>query len=165
MTNQVIKIDEVQIKDHLGQMVRRSVEETLNGILNAEAERFCKAGRYERSPDRQDTRAGHYTRKLQIKAGEVELQVPKLGTLPFETEIIKRYQRRESSVEEALIEMYLAGVIDGQKLLNTRSRKAGLPAALGSAAMVLNAVPVRFKTTRAQPKKTANPCRGVHPHG
>src|SRR5262249_56616738 len=31
-------------------------------------------------------------------------------TLPFETQIMERYQRRESSVEEALIEMYLAGV-------------------------------------------------------
>jgi transposase-like protein len=36
--------------------------------------------------------------------------VPKLRTLPFETAIIERYRRRESSVEEALIEMYLAGV-------------------------------------------------------
>jgi transposase-like protein len=30
--------------------------------------------------------------------------------LPFETQIIERYRRRESSVEEALVEMYLAGV-------------------------------------------------------
>jgi putative transposase len=36
--------------------------------------------------------------------------VPRLRKLPFETQIIERYRRRESSVEEALIEMYLAGV-------------------------------------------------------
>jgi putative transposase len=40
----------------------------------------------------------------------VTLTVPKLCTLPFETAIIERYRRRESTVEEALIEMYLAGV-------------------------------------------------------
>jgi transposase-like protein len=40
----------------------------------------------------------------------VELEVPKLRTLTFETAIIQRYQRRETSVEEALVEMYLAGV-------------------------------------------------------
>ena len=108
--NQVIKIDENQIEDHLGKMVRKSVEETLNSMLDAEADELCGAKRYTRSPDRVDTRAGHYNRKLHTKAGEVELKVPKLRTLPFETEIIKRYQRRESSVEEALIEMYLAGV-------------------------------------------------------
>jgi len=105
-----IRIDEGRIEDHLGEMVRQSVEQTLNGLLDAEADRLCNAGRYERSPDRQDTRAGHYKRKLHTRAGEVQLKVPKLRTLPFETEIIRRYQRRESSVEEALIEMYLAGV-------------------------------------------------------
>ena len=55
-------------------------------------------------------RAGHYTRKLHTKAGQVELKVPKLRKATFETAIIERYRRRESSVEEALIEMYLAGV-------------------------------------------------------
>jgi transposase-like protein len=54
--------------------------------------------------------AGHYERKLQTKAGEVKLRIPKLRTQTFETAIIERYRRRESSVEEALIEMYLAGV-------------------------------------------------------
>ena len=91
-------------------MVRSSVEETLNALLQAEADQICKAGRYERSPERVDTRAGHYERKLETKAGAVVLKMPKLRSLPFETAIIERYRRRESSVEEALIEMYLAGV-------------------------------------------------------
>ena len=103
----ILKIDETKIQDHLGRLVRQSVEETLNGLLEAEADRLCQAGRYVRSPERADTRAGHYKRTLHTKAGEVELKMPKLRSLPFETEIIKRYQRRESSVEEALMEMYL----------------------------------------------------------
>jgi transposase-like protein len=106
----VVKIDEGKIKDHLGEMVRGTVEETLNGLLEAEAERLCRASRYERSPDRVDSRAGHYQRKLHTKAGEVTLNMPKLRTQTFETAIIERYKRREASVEEALIEMYLAGV-------------------------------------------------------
>ena len=61
-------------------------------------------------PDRVDTRAGHYERKLETKTGAVTLKVPKLRSLPFETAIIQRYRRKESSVEEALVEMYLAGV-------------------------------------------------------
>jgi transposase-like protein len=47
---------------------------------------------------------------LGTTSGEVTLQVPKLKGIRFETAIIERYRRRESSVEEALIEMYLAGV-------------------------------------------------------
>jgi len=107
---QVIKIDEARIRDHLGEMVRGTVEEALNALLDAEADRLCGAARYERSEGRRDTRAGSYDRALHTKAGEVTLKVPKLRRQTFETAIIERYRRRESSVEEALIEMYLAGV-------------------------------------------------------
>ena len=106
----VIKIDDERIKGHLDRVVRGTVEETLNALLDAEADRLCNAQRYERSEDRRDTRAGHYERKLHTKAGEVTLKVPKLRRQTFETAIIERYKRRETSVEEALIEMYLAGV-------------------------------------------------------
>jgi len=106
----VIEINESQIKDHLGELVRGTVEETLNSMLDAEADSLCNAARYERTASRTDTRAGSYERNLQTKAGEVKLKVPKLRQQTFETAIIERYRRRESSVEEALVEMYLAGV-------------------------------------------------------
>jgi putative transposase len=106
----IIQIDEEQVKDHLGEIVRGTVQETLNTLLDEEAERLCRARRYERTDERKDTRAGHYTRKLHTKAGEVDIKMPKLRVLPFETAIMERCRRRESSVEEALVEMYLAGV-------------------------------------------------------
>src|SRR6187397_662702 len=91
---QVIQIDEARIRDHLGEMVRGTVEETLNAMLDAEADQLCGAGRYERSQARQDTRAGSYERTLQTSAGEVNLKVPKLRRQTFETAIIERYRRR-----------------------------------------------------------------------
>lgn len=106
----VIQIDEKQIQDQLGELVRDTVEETLNKLLDAEADQLCNAARYERTESRQDTRAGYYQRNLHTKAGEVTLNVPKLRQQKFETAIIERYRRREASVEEALMEMYLAGV-------------------------------------------------------
>jgi transposase-like protein len=108
--DQVIQIDEGKIQAHLGEVVRSTVEETLNAPLDAEADRLCRAERYERTEARKDTRAGSYRRQLHTQAGEIRLKVPKLRTLPFETAIIERYRRRESTVEEALVEMYLAGV-------------------------------------------------------
>ena len=108
--NNVIRIDDERIKGHLDRVVRGTVEETLNSLLDAEADRLCNAQRYERTEARCDTRAGHYERSLETKAGEVTLKVPKLRRQTFETAIIERYRRREASVEEALIEMYLAGV-------------------------------------------------------
>lgn len=107
---EIIHLNEPEIKKQLEKMVREKVEETLNAMLDEEADQITRAHRYERTEDRTDTRAGHYTRKLVTKAGEVTLKVPKLRKLPFETAIIERYKRREESVEEALIEMYLAGV-------------------------------------------------------
>lgn len=110
VTGSMLSVDEDQVRGHVDKVVRTSVEETLNGLLEAEADQLCQAKRYERSADRVDTRAGSYDRRLQTKAGEVTLKVPRLRSLPFETQIIERYRRRESSVEEALMEMYLAGV-------------------------------------------------------
>jgi len=89
---QVIQIDEGRIRDHLGEMVRGTVEETLNAMLDAEADQLCGAGRYERSQARQDTRAGSYDRTLQTSAGEVNLKIPKLRRQTFETAIIERYR-------------------------------------------------------------------------
>jgi len=106
----VVRIDEERIRDHLGRIVRGTVEDTLNALLDAEADRLCNATRYERTGARRDTRAGSYRRRLHTRAGEVTLKVPKLRRQAFETAIIERYRRRETSVEEALIEMYLAGV-------------------------------------------------------
>jgi transposase-like protein len=108
--SQIIQIDEAKVSSHLGDLVRRTVEETLNGMLDAEAQQLCQAGRYERSEARRNSRAGFYQRKLQTQAGQVELNVPKPRHAKFEMAIIERYRRRESSVEEALMEMYLAGV-------------------------------------------------------
>jgi len=91
-------------------MVRSTMEQTLNDLLDAEADRLCNAKRYEHVEERTDQRAGHYTRTVHTRAGPLELKMPKLRKATFETAIIERYRRRESSVEEALIEMYLAGV-------------------------------------------------------
>jgi transposase-like protein len=44
----VVSIDEAQIRDHLGELTRGAVEETLNAMLDAEADALCGAQRYER---------------------------------------------------------------------------------------------------------------------
>lgn len=110
MSDNIIHLNEDALKGQLSELVRGTVEETLNNLLDQEADRIANASRYERSDERQDTRAGYYKRKLLTKAGEVNVKMPRLRHLPLETSIIERYKRRESSIEEALIEMYLAGV-------------------------------------------------------
>ena len=110
MSDDIIQLNEAAIKGELKNLVRNSVEETLNALLDHEADELVSAEKYERSGDRKGYRSGHYDRNFTTTSGDVKLHVPKLKGVQFETAIIERYRRRECSIEEALIEMYLAGV-------------------------------------------------------
>ena len=110
MSEKIVQLNEEAIKDQLKELVRGSVEETLNELLEQEAEKLTQAARDERNEARQGYRSGHYDRNLTTTSGNVTLHVPRLKGISFETAIIERYRRRESSVEEAFIEMCLAGV-------------------------------------------------------
>jgi len=47
--DQVIQIDTQKVREHLGGIVRGTVEQTLNALRDAQAEQLCQAQRYERS--------------------------------------------------------------------------------------------------------------------
>lgn len=110
MSGNIVSVDEESLKSDLRELVRKTVQETLNALLDEEADEMVGAERYERTAGREAYRSGHYRRKLVTTSGEVVLDVPKLRGATFQTAVIERYRRRETSVEEAIIEMYLAGV-------------------------------------------------------
>ena len=103
MSEKIVQLNEEVIKGQLKELVRGSVEETLNELLEAEAEKLTQAARYERNEQRQGYRSGHYNRNLTTTSGDVTLKVPKLKGISFETAIIERYRRRESSVKRLLL--------------------------------------------------------------
>jgi putative transposase len=96
-----IRVEEQQLRGHIDEAGRSGVDETLNGLLEAEADAIFGAGRYERSVDRVDI-PELVTTSVIWKATPRSPQ--------FETAIVERYRRREASLEEALVERYLAGV-------------------------------------------------------
>ena len=98
MSEKIVQLNEEVIKGQIKELVRGSVEETLNELLEKEAESLTQAARYERSEARQGYRSGHYDRNLTTTSGDVTLHVPRFKGVPFETAIIERYHRRESSV-------------------------------------------------------------------
>ena len=110
MSEKIVQLNEEIFKGQIKELVRGSLEEPLNELLEKEAESLTQAARYERSEARQGYRSGHYDRNLTTTSGDVTLHMPRLKGVSFEKSIIERYRRRESSVKEALIEMYLAGV-------------------------------------------------------
>ena len=110
MSNPIVSFDEQAVKDELRELVRKTIEETINAMLDEEADQLVGAEPYERTDERAAYRAGHYERGFTTTSGRVTLKMPKLKGMRFATAVIERYKRRETSVEEAIIEMYLAGV-------------------------------------------------------
>ena len=85
MSEKIVQLNEEVIKGQLKELVRGSVEETLNELLEQEAEKLTKAARYERNEARQGYRNGHYSRNLTTTSGDVTLHVPRLKGAPFES--------------------------------------------------------------------------------
>ena len=100
MSNPIVSFDERAVKDELRELVGKTIEETINAMLDEEADQLVGAGPYERTDEREFT----------TTSGQVALRMPKLKGMRFATAVVERCKRRETSVEEAIIEMYLAGV-------------------------------------------------------
>lgn len=75
MSNNIVQFNEEIIKGQIKELVRGSVEETLNELLEAEAEKLTQTARYERSEARHGYRSGHYDRNLTTTSGDVTLHV------------------------------------------------------------------------------------------
>ena len=90
MPEPIVTFNEESLKTDLRELVRRTVEEMLNGLLDEEADDLVGAERYERTAGREAYRAGHYERKLTTTSGEVTIRMPKLKGMRFATAIIER---------------------------------------------------------------------------
>ena len=73
MSEKIVQLNEEVITGQLKELVCGSVEETLNELLEQEAEKLTQAARYERNEARQGYRSGHYSRNLTTTSGDVIL--------------------------------------------------------------------------------------------
>ncbi len=90
MSDSIVTVNEGSLKNDLKELVRKTVQDTINALLDEEAEEMVGAERYERTAEREVYRSGHYKRKLSISSGEVVLEVPKLRSATFQTEFAKK---------------------------------------------------------------------------
>ena len=73
MSEKIVQLNEKVIKGQIKELVRSSVEEILNELLEKEAESLTQAARHERSEARQGYHSGHYDRNLTTTSGDVTL--------------------------------------------------------------------------------------------
>lgn len=78
MSANIVSVDEESLRNDILNLVRKTVEETLNALLDEEASELVGAERYERTASQDAYHSGHYARWLVTGAGEVGLSVPKL---------------------------------------------------------------------------------------
>lgn len=97
---------EAMLREKLQQAVRTA----LISVLEAEVDAFIGAVRYERTEQRRDYRNGHYSRSLDTSIGHLsDLPVPRTRT-GYQTHVFERYHRRRNDLDQAIGEMFVAGV-------------------------------------------------------
>lgn len=89
---------------------RRLLEDSLNSILQAESAEQLKAGRYERTQARTDSRNGTRERTLNTRIGQIVLQVPRHREQPFKTLVFENYARSEGALITTMAELVVNGV-------------------------------------------------------
>jgi len=100
-------------------------EQVLNQILQAQTSKQLRAEPYERTDERQGYRNGHRERSLTTRIGKLVLEVPRLRSGKFSTEIFERCQRSEQALLISLMEMVINGV-STRKVKNVVEKLCGV---------------------------------------
>ena len=93
MSEKIVQLNEEVIKGQIKELVRGSVEETLNELLEAEAEKLTQAARYERNEQRQGYRSWRGSRSLTAASAGIAMRIPRFKRISFGTGIIGQYRR------------------------------------------------------------------------
>ena len=101
---------QAMIEELLQERLRLAIKYTMIQVLEEEVDAFVNASPYQRTPERRDQRNGSYERDLGTSMGVIEdLVVPRTRN-GFRTELFERYQRRQTELDEAILEMFVGGV-------------------------------------------------------
>lgn len=89
----------------LKEVKKRLIEEA----LEAERDELICSSRYTRTPSRKDYRNGYWKRYILLKYGRLELKMPRMRSIRYESQIIPRYMQRMPEVDDTLKRIFLYG--------------------------------------------------------
>lgn len=102
-------ISQSEFHNYVREQMRAALRVTLTTILEEELTALIGAGPYEQKATRRDHRNGSYQRDLMTSVGEIEaLDVPR-SRRGFRTQLFERYQRRQTELDTAILQMYIGG--------------------------------------------------------
>jgi len=103
-----------EVKDmfrmHFEQGCRYVAKRVYQQILAADFDSFIDAGRHQRTDRRRGYRNGYRSRSLLTSVGLLDLKIPRDRASQYQPELIERYRRVDSSLEETIRAMFLQGV-------------------------------------------------------
>jgi len=102
-------------EDLLGILLKKSLQKTVQEILEQEVSKKLKRDYYERRPEEDTTevyRNGYEQRKFKTAEGKIPIEVPQLRNTeePYRSEILKLLSKRSSELERIVREMYVRGL-------------------------------------------------------
>jgi transposase-like protein len=101
---------QADIQADLGDLFRGAVQVMLETALNEAVRDMVGARRYERLSSRKDTLNGTYLRRLLTSMGLIEARMPRTRESGAPTEIVGRYARRTSEIDQMITQAYVQGV-------------------------------------------------------
>ena len=108
---ELIKEKDVKTTTDLQELLRGITKEVIEVIYDGEITDHLGYKKYEqRAVDADNARNGRSTKKVKSKIGEIELEIPRDRKGKFEPQIIKKYQKDISGIEEKVISMYAKGM-------------------------------------------------------
>jgi len=103
------------VRDQLEELARQGARQMLMASMDEEVDEFLGRGRYERSDEFRGYRNGSSSRRLTLGSGTVELAQPRVrdipdGQEPYESKIIRKYQRRSDTIDETFMKLFIEGL-------------------------------------------------------
>lgn len=108
---EAIKLSREEIEDSMSKACLLNLKRLLETTMDIEVQELAGAERWEHNPGRRNWRNGTYSRSLWTAFGWINsIKVPRVRFGGTSLQIIERYSRRSSEVNNLLLEMFLQGI-------------------------------------------------------
>ena len=144
------------LSNNSGEIFRKMLEESLNALLRVESQEQLRAGPYERSEERTDSRNGFRDRNLHTRIGTITLHVSRHRNIPFKTMIFENYSRSEAALVSTMAEMVVCGV-STRKIARVMEELCGTSYSKSAVSKLYKSLDAEAKTFRNRPLTDSYP--------
>jgi len=106
----ILEVVREVLRDEHADVIRESVRAVAQELMEAEVSELIGAARGERTEDRATHRNGYRSRRWDTRAGEIELQIPKIRQGSYFPSFLQPRKRSEQALVSVVQQAYVCGV-------------------------------------------------------